>query len=379
MRLPESPLLTTRALNRALLARQMLLRRAKTDVVSAVEQLVAMQAQLARPPFVGLWTRVESFTREALIDALSKRRVVRGTSLRGTIHLMSARDFAALRGAIQPALTRGLQSIVGSRLQSIDLAAVTAEAVRFFGKAAATFDALRAHLSGAFPKADTRAIAYAARMLVPLVQVPTDARWGFPGAADFTTADLWLKKKVSTAPAPPDALVRRYLAAFGPATPTDAQIWSGLKSLRATFESLRPSLATFRDERGRELFDLPDAPRPAEETPAPVRFLPEFDNLMLAHADRTRVIADVHRARLTSDNLQVAATLLVDGLVAGVWTIERTAKSAVLVVEPFGALSRSQRGDVEAEGDRLLAFVEPDAAARRTTIGAIAGRRAART
>src|SRR5262249_55283206 len=151
------------------------------------------------------------------------------------------------------------------------------------------------HFKAKFPDSDERAMAYAIRTHVPLVQVPTDAPWAFPAAADFALADRWLSKKVSTAGTGPETLVLRYLAAFGPATPADAQAWSGLRGLREVFETLRPSLVTFRDARKRELFDLPDAPRPDADAEAPVRFVPDFDNLVLSHDDRSRIIADAHR------------------------------------------------------------------------------------
>ncbi len=158
--------------------------------------------------------------------------------------------------------------------------------------------------------------------------------------------------------------MRRYLAAFGPASVTDAQNWSGIGGLRPTFEALRGELATFRDARGRELFDLPDAPRPDEETPAPVRFLPEYDNLVLGHDDRSRIVADEHRPRLVTKNLQIPATFLVDGFVAGTFRVERKKKTATLTLAPFGKLLKRDLRALEEEGDALLAFVEPEAATR---------------
>ena len=359
-----APSLTTRALNRALLARQMLLAREKATVRDAVHQLVAMQAQVARPPFVGLWTRLQKFRREDLLDGLTRRKIVRGTSLRGTLHVMTADDFVGLRGALQPALTRGIQVILGDRLKDVDFAALEKEARAFFHGDAATFDALRKHLKSKTPNADERALAYAIRVLLPLIQVPTDAPWGFPASADFAIADAWLGRKISTAHVSPHMLIERYLAAFGPATPADAQTWSALQGLRGVFEELRPKLATFRDERKRELFDVPDAPRPSEDTPAPVRFLPEFDNVLLSHADRTRIIADEHRSRVFSKNLQVRATFLVDGLVAGTWSVDSKKTTATLVLEPFAAIARKVKAALEEEGEGLLRFLEEDAATR---------------
>jgi hypothetical protein len=358
------PTLSTRALNRALLARQMLLDREQTTAVDAIARLVALQAQLARPPFVGLWTRLSGFRRADLAEALHARRVVRVTSLRGTLHLMTAADYLALRGALQPMLTRGTQAILGDRAAALDVKKLEAEARKFFGKTATTFDALRRHLKAKFPGGDERAMAYAIRTHLPLVQVPTDSAWGFPAAADFALADAWLAKRVSTDATTAEVLVLRYLAAFGPATVADAQAWSGLGGLRDVFESLRPTLVTFRDERKRELFDLPNAPRPDPDTPAAVRFIPDFDNLVLAHDDRTRVIADTHRPLVTTRNLQVRATVLVDGVVAGTWKSERKRKTAVLVIEPFAPMAKRTRTQLEAEGETLLAFLEEDAPER---------------
>lgn len=355
------PTLTLRQLNRATLARQMLLARETAAAVAAVERLAGLQAQLARPPFAGLWTRVKGFQRGDLLQPLRERQIIRATAMRGTLHLMSASDYVAFRGALQPMLTKGMQAILRERAQGLDMDGLQAEACEFFGGKPATFDALRNHLKAKHPGADERAMGYAIRMHLPLVQVPTDDAWGFPAASAFALADDWLGKKVPTVEAPAHTLVRRYLAAFGPATPRDAQVWSGLQSLRAAFEELRPELVTFRDERKRELFDLPDAPRPEEDSPAPVRFLPEFDNLVLAHDDRTRVIADEHRPKVTLKNLQVRATFLVDGFVAGTWKVERKKKIATLVLEPFGKLARKTLAELEREGEALLRFVEEDA------------------
>lgn len=356
--------LSNRALNRALLARQMLLAREKTSAIAAIERLVAMQAQVARPPFVGLWTRLQDFQRTELVDALHARSVVRVTSLRGTLHLMSAADYAAMRGTLQPMLTRGSQAILRERCAGIDAERLGVEARKFFTKSPATFDALRDHLQAKFPRLDVRAMGYTVRTHLPLVQVPTAATWAFPASAEFALADKWLAKAISTAATAPDAMVLRYLAAFGPATPADAQAWSGMPGLRDVFESLRPSLVTFRDERKRELFDLPGAPRPDADTDAPVRFIADFDNLVLSHDDRSRIVAKEHRGKVTLKNLQVRATFLVDGMVAGTWKSERKRKGAVLVIEPFATVARRVRGALEAEAETLLEFLEEDADAR---------------
>jgi hypothetical protein len=352
--------LTNRALNRATLARQMLIAREPAAVGTAVARLAGMQAQLARPPFIGLWTRLTAFDRRDLIADLLARRVVRVPAMRATLHLMTADHYAAYRSALQPALDRAL-SWISKRLTDADRRVVEPAGREFFATAA-PFDALRKSLAEKYPKADHRALAYAIRLAVPLVQVPTETdAWGFPAAASFVLADRWLKKKLR--PRPDTAgLIRTYLGAFGPASAADMRAWSGLPDITAEVDAVRPSLVTFRDARGRELFDLPDAPRPPADTPAPVRFLPDYDNLLLAHADRSRIIAAEHRPRVTSANLQIAATFLIDGVVAGSWKIERTARRAELRIEPFVSVSKTHRAELEDEGTRLLRFVEPGAA-----------------
>ena len=353
--------MSARALGRATLARQMLLAREKATAIDAIGRLAGLQAQVARPPFVGLWTRLHRFERNALLTVIRSRRIVRVTAMRATLHLMTASDYVALRGALQPALTRGFTSIAKGRDSAFSVESMEAFGRKYFARRTTTFDALREAITTQHPDGDVRAMAYAIRCLVPLVQVPDDSSWGFPAKAGFTLADTWLGKSVPCTDAPAHALVRKYLAAFGPATPGDAQTWSALQGLRPVFEEMRKDLVTFRDARNRELFDLPEAPRPDEDLPAPVRFLPEYDNLLLAHDDRTRVIADTHRPRITTKNLIVPATFLVDGMVAGTWRVERKKGTATLALQPFDTLSKRIRGEVEAEGEALLRFVEPEA------------------
>jgi len=359
--------LGVRELNRALLARQLLLERARMAPLDAVSQLVALQAQVARPPFVGLWTRVHGFERAELHQLLHDRRVVRATFLRGTLHLVTAGDFLALRGALQPMLTAGFHAILKDRAADLDLAKLAAFAQT---KLPATFEQLRPQLAAQFSAHDERALGYAVRMHLPLIQVPTDDPWGFPASAAFAAAGAWLSRPFAAGTVEPAlvTLVRRYLAAFGPATIKDAQRWSGIVDLAPVFEALRPELATFRDDKRRELFDLPDAPRPAADVAAPVRLIPDFDNLVLGHDDRRRIIADEHRPQLTTKNLQVKATFLVDGFVAGTWTIERTRRAAVVKLVPFAPLARSSRAALEAEADALVRFVEPDAETRTVDV-----------
>ncbi len=361
--------LSLKAVNRATLARQLLLAREKITPLRAIERLVGLQAQEARPPFIGLWTRLEAFERAHLAKLLHARKVVRATTMRGTIHLMSAKDFLAFRPTIQPALTAGMLSVLRDRAKQLDLEGLVSMSREFFDERHRTFDDLRKYITAKKLNGDVRAMAYAVRTHLPLVQVPTDDSWAFPTAADFAVADTWLGVKMDipktprpVADAETEALILRYLAAFGPATPADAQAWSGLKNLAEHFERLKKKLRVFKDERGRELYDLPKAPRPSEDTPAPIRLLPEYDNLVLSHVDRTRIIADKHRPVLVTKNLRVRATFLIDGFAAGTWKVDRAKTAAKLTLDPFESLPKAARGLVLEEAGRLLQFVEPDAA-----------------
>ena len=347
--------LTTRALNRATLARQMLLEREQVSAVEAIERLAGLQAQEPKPPFLGLWTRVRGFEPGELLDALRGGEVVRATLMRATLHLMSARDFDALRPALQPAIGAALD-VVGDRKKGISPAEVSAAARELLADGPRRFDELRAALAEQFPDVDNRVVGYAVRLNLPLVMVPTGDPWAYPRNAQFRLTDVGIDT-----PAAPDELVLRYLAAFGPASATDFQRWSGLKGAKAVLGGLRERLVTFRDERGRELFDLPGAPRPGEDAEAPPRLLPEFDNLMLAHDDRTRVIADEHRGEVVTKNLRIRATVLWDGIVIATWAIERKRDAATLRIAPFGPLPRGAKAALTDEAEALLRFAEPDA------------------
>lgn len=353
---PAGPKLTLRQLNRATLARQMLLERESASVVEAVERLAGMQAQEPRPPFVGLWSRLEGFRRDELIEALAGYEVVRGPLMRSTLHLLSAADFAAFRPALAPALNVAVRAL-GSQADGLESAEVLPVATELLEQEPRDFNELRALLSERFPDVHHRALGYAVRTQLPLVMVPTDDPWAFPRLSKFALADGLIGNRLP-ADGSPEPMIRSYLAAFGPATAADFVEWSGLKRIKPAFEELRPTLAVFEDESGRELFDLPDAPRPDAEIPAPIRFLPEFDNLVLAHADRSRILADEHRPGLVTKNLRVKATFLLDGRVAGTWSVERKGKKACLRIVPFEPLSSGAAKQLAEEGERLLRFTE---------------------
>jgi hypothetical protein len=354
----HSPLLTRRALNRTLLERQLLLERHEMPAGRAIERLIAMQAQVPDAPYVGLWARLDGFQPSELAGMIERREAVRLMLIRCTVHLVTAGDCLALLPAMQPVRDRGFASSPFTRgVAGLDLAAVLAAGRALLEERPLGTPELGRLLAERWPERDRTSLAYAVRYLVPMVQVPPRGLWGATARPAYATVEAWLGRPPDAA-ASLDDLVLRYLAAFGPATAGDVQAWSGLTGLRPVLERLRPRLRTFRDERSRELFDVPDAAPADPDTPAPPRFLPEFDNVLLAHADRARVLPDDRRSALFSP------TLLVDGLVRGTWKIERRHGDATVAVELYEPLSSGDRAAVEDEACRLLAFAAPESAVR---------------
>jgi Winged helix DNA-binding domain len=405
----SAPVLSPRALNRATLDRQLLLRRSGLSAKAAVGHLLGLQAQNVKPPYYALAARLDAFAPEELSKLMADREVVRIVTMRSTIHTHTAEDCRTLRPLVQPARDRELVNF-RKGLQGVDLDRLAGLARELVEAEPRTMKQLREALLAEWPDADPQALAIAARCKLPLVQVTPRGLWGRSGQVALTTAEHWLGRAteaVRTEPTPIeavpveatraeatrteptpteavpveptrteptrteatraertrsepiptstlDATVLRYLAAFGPASVKDMQTWAGLTRLRDAFERLRPQLRIFRDESGVELFDLPDASRPAEDTPAPPRFLPEFDNLLLSHADRTRVVPKEYWGRSWQGN-QAYCTFLVDGFLAGVWRLTEDA----LVVEPFDRLTKGRQQDVTAEGERMLATLYP--------------------
>jgi hypothetical protein len=267
---------------------------------------------------------------------------------------------------MQPVLERMLMvgSPYGRRLAGLDLEALLAAGRALLGEQPRTSASLRTALHELWPEHDAASLAYAVQYLAPLVQVPPRALWGKSGRATWTTADAWLGQPVPATPASPEAgteeLILRYLSGYGPATVMDVQAWCGRTRLREAMERLRPRLRTFRDEHGKELFDVPDGPLPDPATSAPPRFMPEYDNALLGYADRTRIVDETTR-RLTLMENGYVSTVLVDGFVRAVWKLTTQRKTATLAVEPFEPLSEEDRAAVSDEGARLLRFMAPDA------------------
>jgi len=354
-RLRALPVLDRRALNRATLHRQGLLERWRIPAAEAVHRLFGLQSQLPDPPYFSLWTRVDGFTQPDLTRLIEDRTVVRSGLMRATLHVVTAADFLWLRPLLQPVRERAQRTYYGRQLAGVDIEELKRVGRELLDERPLNNLELREALGARWPGHDRTALMHTVRYLLPLVHVPPAGIWGSHGSVPCTTDVAWLGRPICT-DARPEEMVLRYLAAYGPATVKDVQAWSGLTRLAEVVERLRPRLRTFADEHGRELFDLPDAPLPDPDTPAAVRFLPEFDNLLMAHADRTRVISDEHREITHTKNGLVAPTILVDGAVRGQWRIERGQGSAALVIQPFAPITPAERQELEEEGLRLLAF-----------------------
>lgn len=348
--------LDTRALNRATLARQLLLDRADMTAFDAVAHLCGLQAQEPQEPFAGLWSRLRAFAPAQLSDLLTGRKVVRAHLMRRTVHLVTAGDALAWRARHGAMLRQRVLGVYRDELAGIDLEelAVAGRAVLADDEPRSMSDLARA-VSERWPEPGTRALGeLLVAALIPVVQVPPRGLWRTKGGARYAPMASWLGREID--PLDPDdsdpvgqALVRRYLAAFGPAASADLRAWCGLAGLPAAVAAIREDLVTFRDERGRELLDLPGAPRPDPGTPAPVRFLPAFDNAILGYHDRSRIIDDEHRGLSVAG----ARVVLVDGRVAATWAVD----DGTVVVTPLRRLSKTDRDDVATQGQELAAFL----------------------
>jgi hypothetical protein len=349
--------LSGRALNRTLLGRQLLLERVDRPAEAVIEHLVGMQAQEPLDPYVGLWTRISGFDPAELSSLIEERRAVRGSTLRTTLHLMTARDFLALRPVLQDVLERAWRSSPFAKdLVGLDLDELVGAGRAWVESEPLTTAQLAKLLADRWPDRDPNSLAYASRFLLPIVQVPPRGLWGKKAAPKATTAEVWLGRPLESSTAPDDAVLR-YLAAFGPATVSDIRIWSWLTGLREVVERLRPRLRTFRDESGRELFDVEDGLLVDPDVPAPIRFLPQYDNIFLSHDDRSRILVD----RMTVPDLIWKGGVLIDGFVAAAWRIRREKGRATMTVELVNPVTGPRRVELEEEGARLFAFLAADA------------------
>lgn len=354
--------LDRRALNRATLARQLLLERAELPVPAAVAHLAGLQAQTPHTWYVGLWSRLSDLDPVAVGGLLQSRELVRLPVMRSTIHLLTADDALALRPLTQPPIERSTLGQFGRHLNGVDRAALVAAARELVEDQPRIASELGRLLGERFPGHDPVALAQGARAWLPMVQVPPRGVWGRGGRALQAPLESWLGRPQAALPV--DRLVLRYLAAFGPATVRDVQAWSGLTRLTEVVDALRSGLRSFTGQDGAELFDLPDAPRPDPGTPAPARFLYDYDNLLLSHADRRRVLGDpgdVDYAAhgYTAESNAQPSSILVDGMVAGTWKVTRERGTVTLTIRGFRPFGRTERADLEAEGAALLAFLHP--------------------
>ncbi|MEV1173260.1 winged helix DNA-binding domain-containing protein [Nonomuraea sp. NPDC049784] len=342
-------ILNRRVLARTTLDRQLLLRRSPLSPLEAIERLVALQGQEIDAPYIGLWSRLASFTQPDLAALLYGKQVVRGSLLRGTQHLALAGDYLWIRPLVQVVLSRSRQAAFGRVMRDVDLDELVGLARKHLAGRTLTRPQLRDLLHERWPSVDPAVLGWSAQALVPVVHTPPNGIWGTGGATPFTLAEEWLGRSLEASP-PVERLVVRYLAAFGPASVMDVQMWSGLTRLRSAMEAM-PFLRKFHDIEGRILYDLPDAPCAAEDVPAPVRFLPWFDNLIVAFHDRSRLMTPSQRKEICVGAV-IYPTFLVDGTVDGMWDL----KNGALTIEPFHPLSDGVMEELAAEGARLMAF-----------------------
>jgi len=331
-----------------------LLDRKRLKPLDTVERLVGMQAQVPRDPYVGLWSRLARFRAADLSDAVERRDAVRIPFLRATLHLVTRRDALALRPIVDGVLDRSLhsQSPFGRAIAGVDVDELTAFASALLAEQPRTRAQLGPLLAERWPDHDGPSLAYACTYLLHLVQVTPRGLWKRPGASAFTTLEAWLGERPARDGAPDD-IVLRYLAAFGPATPADVRTWSGLAGAAEILERVRPRLRILRDDAGRELFDVPRAPLPRDDVPAPVRFLPEYDNVVLSHSDRSRIVSPETKAWT-----EVGwGLVLVDGFTAARWRAFPDRDRTTLRVESFRRLTVQERHDVEQEASELAGFL----------------------
>lgn len=359
--------LTTRQLNRATLARQMLLERSTTTIADAVEFLGGLQAQQSNDPYIALWSRLAGFTHEALTALIVDRSLARATTMRGTLHLHTADDLVSFRALVQDYLMATWRSGFRKRFNGQDEGRVHRAGLEVLRAGPTTIGAVGKALADKFPQADPLALAILVQMRETLIQVPPTRIWGNGAAPLLERAETWLGKRKPTLTR--RDLVRRYIAAFGPASVGDMQAWCRLTRLGAEFKALGDELVEFEDEDGRILYDFPDAPRPPADTRAPVRFLPLYDNAYLGYDNRRRML-DARDFKRNNMFANFKPAVLVDGIIAAGWVVSRRKGAARLEIEPYHKLSRGQVREVEQEGERFLRFMAEDATSQTVEVQA---------
>lgn len=361
--------LTHRELNRTLLSRQLLLEQADIPPLEAIRHLAGLQAQVPNPPYIGLWTRLKQFERWDFSTLLEDRKVVRAPLMRFTLHHMAADDYLRFRKTLEPALLRSFRAFNGKRADGIDFEQMVAAAKAFIEEEPRTTGEQKAMLQQLDPDSDEYAKVNGVRAYLPLVMATPGGLWGSGSAGAYTTPDVWLGQSIDQE-ARIAELWQRYLAAYGPASIMDFQFWTGLVRLQRPLKELAPALGLLQYEHpnGRTLYDVPDHEVLSADTPAPIRFVPEYDNLIIGHKDRTHIIADADYNKVFLSAARVSATILIDGFVAATWKVEVDKGEAVLKVEPFREVSKDDRETLNKEGKRLLQFIEPEAEKFRVRI-----------
>ena len=368
--MPTPRILSDRELNRALLARQLLLKRAAMTPAAAIEKLAGLQAQWSPAPYVGLWSRLAKFAIADLEHALKARTVVKATLMRGTLHLVTAKDYPAFSVAI----TQSRGELWARKERRLEDAAKIYQASLRYAKTARSRVALADFLTtqGVAPDLSASMLWWLIASQGWLVHVPPSGSWGHHRAGDLIAADSWIKAfRVPELAAAVRFTVERHLAAFGPATVEDIASWSSIRTppIRSAIDELGTKIRTFTDQRGRTLYDLKGAPLPGADTAAPVRYLPKWDSTLLAFAapERVRILSEAHRKTVIGKNGDVAQTILVDGIVAGTWAIVSKPPEATLTVTPFTKLAKADVAALRDEGERLARFVVPASKAHRVT------------
>jgi hypothetical protein len=352
-------LLSTRQLNRATLARQLLLERQALGIVEATEHLLGLQAQVTEGPYQGLWSRLQRFRPEDMTALIVDRSLARATTMRGTLHLHSADDLIGIRTLIAPFLKQVWQSNFRKRFGDNDEEAVLKAAIKLVDQDPMTAGALGKRLKEKFPTAEPLSMTALLQSRETLIQIPPTRIWGSGHAPILIRLENWLPPPHER-PLSRKTLVRRYLRAYGPASVNDMQIWSRLTRLGTEFEALRDGLVRFSDENGRTLYDLPDAPRPDAGTPAPVRFLPLYDNVYLGYDNRRRMLSEA-TAHLINMFQAFKPAVLIDGVIDAGWVISVRKGAAVIEVESYRKLGKREIDEVEKEGMSFLKFMQPEA------------------
>ncbi len=361
--------LSTRSLNRALLSRQFLLRRQDVAERDIVEHLVGLHAQIPVGPYIALWSRLRRYQPQRLSTMVESRELVRTALMRSTIHLVTPDDCLTLRPLVQPVLDRDLfsNSNHGAVVRDLDLDAVVKAGLDLLDERPRTPGELGKALHERWPDRKPDTLAYAVRNLAALVQIPPRGTWDGTGRTVHASAETWLGRSIDPAPSV-ERLILRYLAAFGPASVRDVQAWCGLTRLSEVVD--RMTLRVYLDENGKELFDVPDAELPDPGVTAPPRYLPEFDNVFLSHANRERIIPDGlsfgewcrrYGLMMTARGGVLRGNLLLGGLLQGIWRVDREKNAFTLVVEPFTKVTKKDLATLHKDGLALLTFAFPKA------------------